>query len=39
MAKKRQAEAEGAVLHHAIMPALLPWADRLGVAAPEPIAR
>ncbi|WP_159712550.1 Ldh family oxidoreductase [Geminicoccus flavidas] len=39
MAKKRQAMAEGAVLHHAIMPALLPWADRLGVKAPEPIAR
>ncbi len=37
MEKKRRAMAEGVVLHPSIMPALLPWADRLGVTAvPEP---
>lgn len=38
MAKKRQAIAAGVILHPSIMPALLPWADRLGVGAPEPVA-
>ncbi|WP_027135003.1 Ldh family oxidoreductase [Geminicoccus roseus] len=36
MSKKRQALEQGAVLHPSIMPALLPWADRLGVEAPAP---
>lgn len=38
MAKKRQAMAEGVALHPSIMPALLPWADRLGVEAPAALA-
>jgi LDH2 family malate/lactate/ureidoglycolate dehydrogenase len=37
MAKKRRALAEGAVLHPSIMPALLPWGERLGVDAPAPL--
>ena len=36
MSKKRQALADGAVLHPSIMPALMPWAERLGVQVPVP---
>ena len=37
VAKKRKALEEGAVLHPSIMPALLPWAERLEVDAPLPL--
>ena len=38
MAKKRKALAEGVALHPSIMPALLPWAERLKVAAPNALS-
>ena len=38
LARKRQALAEGVALYPEIMPALAPWADKLGVARPPPLA-
>ena len=32
----REQSAQGVALHPAIMPALAPWSDKLGVAAPDP---
>lgn len=36
LARRRRALEDGVVLRPGIMDALLPWAERLGVAAPEP---
>jgi LDH2 family malate/lactate/ureidoglycolate dehydrogenase len=36
--RKRQALADGVVLYPGIMAALAPWAEKLGVASPVPIA-
>jgi LDH2 family malate/lactate/ureidoglycolate dehydrogenase len=38
LARKRQALAEGVALYPEIMSALAPWADKLGVAPPAPLA-
>jgi LDH2 family malate/lactate/ureidoglycolate dehydrogenase len=34
--KKRQAMTEGVALHPSIIPALAPWAEKLGIAMPKP---
>lgn len=39
LARKRAAAAQGLQLYPGIMEALLPWARKLGVSAPTPIAR
>jgi LDH2 family malate/lactate/ureidoglycolate dehydrogenase len=36
LARMREQEAEGVALHPSIMPALEPWADKLGIALPTP---
>jgi len=38
MRRMREQQAQGVALYPAIMPALVPWAKKLGVAIPEPVA-
>ena len=37
LSRRRQQRANGVALYPAIMPAILPWAAKLGVAAPSPL--
>jgi L-lactate dehydrogenase len=37
LARRRRQIREGIDLHEGILPALTPWAERFGVALPEPI--
>ena len=37
LARRRRQLADGVALHPTIMPALAPWAERLGVTPPQPI--
>ena len=39
MRRMREQRAHGVALYPAIMPALMPWAKKLGVALPVPVAR